>query len=45
MSGNDLPRPGSDELKELLTRRDLLSLYDFLYERRRNPPTMVEIRD
>lgn len=45
MSGNELPRPGSDKLRELLTRQDLRSLYAFLYERRENPPTMVEIRD
>lgn len=45
MSGNELPRPGSDELRELMPRQDLRSLYAFLYERRENPPTMVEIRD
>jgi 5-methylcytosine-specific restriction endonuclease McrA len=45
MSGNDLPAPGSDELRQLLTREDLRSLYAFLYERRGNPPTMVEIRE
>ncbi len=44
MSETDLPAPDSDELRQLLTREDLRSLYLFLYDRRRNPPTMVEIR-
>ena len=44
MSETDLPVPDSDELRQLLTREDLRSLYVFLYDRRRNPPTMVEIR-
>lgn len=44
MSETDLPAPDSDELRELLTREDLRSLYVFLYDRRGNPPTMVEIR-
>lgn len=45
MSENALPAPDSDELRQLLTREDLRSLYGFLYERRANPPTMVEIRE
>ncbi|WP_052367106.1 HNH endonuclease [Paraoerskovia marina] len=45
MSENDLPGPDSDELRQLLTREGLRSLYEFLYERRANPPTMVEIRE
>lgn len=44
MSGRELPAPGSDELQRLLPREDLRSLYTFLYTRRTNPPTMVEIR-
>lgn len=44
MSKADLPVPDSDELGQLLTRKDLRSLYVFLYYRRGNPPTMVEIR-
>lgn len=39
-----LPEPDSEELRQLLTREDLRSLYAFLHTRRANPPTMVEIR-
>lgn len=45
MTDNDLPAPDSEELRTLLPRDDLRSLYAFLYERRSNPPTMVEIRE
>jgi len=44
VTGTDLPTPESDELRQLLTRDDLRLLYAFLYARRSNPPTMVEIR-
>lgn len=45
MTDANLPEPSSDELHRLLTREDLRSLYAFLYERRDDPPTMVEIRE
>ncbi len=45
MSDSGLPAPDSEELRQLLTREDLRVLYAFLYERRGNPPTMVEIRE
>ncbi|WP_454295918.1 HNH endonuclease [Salana multivorans] len=41
----DLPAPGSEELKRQVTREDLRLVYEFLYKRRSNPPTMVEIHD
>lgn len=39
-----LPEPGSAELSAVVTREELRNLYTFLYERRDDPPTMVEIR-
>ncbi|EFV14125.1 HNH endonuclease [Segniliparus rugosus] len=45
MTEADIPDPDSDELRRLLTREDLRSLYAFLHERRERPPTMVEIRE
>lgn len=39
-----MPLPGSPELKKLLKSETHRSLYTFLYERRDDPPTMVEIR-
>lgn len=39
-----LPEPGSTELSAVVTREELRNLYTFLYERRNDPPTMVEIR-
>jgi 5-methylcytosine-specific restriction endonuclease McrA len=39
-----LPEPGSPELKELQLSEAHRLLYGFLYERRADPPTMVEIR-
>lgn len=44
MSEKDLTTPDRDELRELLTREDLRSLYLFLFDRREKRPTMVEIR-
>ncbi|MCH4250352.1 MAG: HNH endonuclease [Microbacteriaceae bacterium] len=44
MNGS-LPEPGSAEIRALVTGDDLRQLYAFLYERRDDPPTMVEIRD
>lgn len=43
-TGNDLPLPGSEELNELVRDREARVIYKFLYERRTNPPTMLEIR-
>lgn len=40
----DLPAPESEDLADLLKREDLRRIYKYLYERRDNPPTMVEIR-
>lgn len=40
-----LPLPGSDELRRIVSRGDLRVVYEFLYERRDEPPTMVEIRE
>lgn len=39
-----LPEPDSAELTAVLTGDGPRKLYKFLYERRSNPPTMVEIR-
>lgn len=44
MTTTGLPLPGSNELRQLVGRADLRVVYDFLYERRDDPPTMVEIR-
>lgn len=43
-TGRPLPEPGSAELAAVVTREELRNLYAFLYERRDDPPTMVEIR-
>lgn len=43
MTDRSLPEPGSPELDVLPTEAHRL-LYRFLYERRSNPPTMLEIR-
>lgn len=39
-----LPEPDSAELAEILRGKEYRELYKFLYERRDNPPTMVEIQ-
>lgn len=39
-----LPAPSSDELKALVTDAATRDIYEFLYRRRSNPPTMVEVR-
>lgn len=41
--GRELPRPGSKELSDLITKSGARLVYEFLYERRDNPPTQVEI--
>lgn len=41
----ELPRPGSPELNELITLAVARLIYGFLYERRNDPPTQVEIDD
>lgn len=38
-----LPLPDSPELEELVTARELRRIYKFLYDRRDDPPTRVEI--
>ncbi len=43
-SGRPLPLPGSEELQTLRLPARHEKLYNFLYERRSNPPTMREIR-
>lgn len=40
----ELPTPGSAELCSLIPDEEPRLVYEFLYERRDNPPTMVEIR-
>lgn len=40
-----LPTPGSAELHNLVRSPEKRLLYDFLYSRRTNPPTMVEIQN
>ena len=45
MTERELPEPESEELRELIPREELRSLYAFLYARRDDPPTMVEIRE
>lgn len=46
MTNQDLPKPGSNELRALLGDRPALQLlYGYLYDRRDDPPTMVEIRE
>ncbi|MER7604756.1 HNH endonuclease signature motif containing protein [Nocardioides sp. NPDC127503] len=44
MTDQDLPEPGSDELRALLAPA-LHLVYAYIYARRDDPPTMVEIRD
>lgn len=39
-----LPQPGSPELLDLIASGPHRVLYDFLHERKNDPPTMVEIR-
>lgn len=39
-----LPKPDSDELHRLVPRRENQAVYEILYKRRENPPTMAEIR-
>jgi 5-methylcytosine-specific restriction endonuclease McrA len=41
----ELPAPGSKELIELLGSREVNEAYRFLYERREDPPTMMEWRE
>ena len=43
-AARSLPEPGSAELAAVITREELRKLYTFLYLRRDDPPTMVEIR-
>lgn len=38
-----LPRPGSPELREVVTRHEERLVYEFLYQRRGDPPTAAEI--
>lgn len=39
-----MPLPGSDELTSLVGDGNTREIYGFLYRRRANPPTMVEVR-
>lgn len=39
----DLPMPDSEQLKDLLRETEQQIVYQFLYERRDDPPTMTEI--
>jgi len=41
----ELPKPGSDELKQLVTDEEPRVIYEYLYERRDDPPTMLEVRE
>lgn len=45
MTERELPEPDSEKLRELIPREELRSLYAFLYAKRDDPPTMVEIRE
>ena len=40
----DLPKPASETLRSFVAEEELRNLYAFLYSRRADPPTMVEIR-
>jgi 5-methylcytosine-specific restriction endonuclease McrA len=41
----ELPKPGTPELETLVPREECRVIYEFLYERREDPPTMTEIRE
>ncbi|HEX7895038.1 MAG TPA: HNH endonuclease signature motif containing protein [Terriglobales bacterium] len=41
----DLPKPKSDDLAKLVTEAETRAVYEFLYDRRDNPPTMVEVEE
>lgn len=43
--GSELPKPGSEALNRLVTDEEPRVIYEFLYSRMDNPPTMVEIRN
>lgn len=40
-----LPLPDSDELAEILPRKESRRIYAYLHDRRNNPPTQVEIEE
>lgn len=40
----ELPKPASEELTALIPREECRVIYEFLYDRRDDPPTMTEIR-
>ena len=41
----ELPRPGTKDLEELVPNWEQRAVYEFLYSRRDDPPTMQEVRD
>lgn len=41
----ELPKPGTPELEILIPREECRVIYEFLYVRRDDPPTMTEIRE
>lgn len=43
--GRELPEPNTPELTDLIADEEPRVIYAFLYERRNNPPTMLEIRE
>lgn len=45
MASSDLPKPGSQELAELLPTTLHRTIYAALYELRKTPPTMKEVQD